>query len=243
MAQAVLVEGVEDRRPTRLEDEADVDVSAGQVAARPLEQFDVPEGQAQLGPDAGEGLRLPPEVEAGPPDRGGGVDGVPGEREIVEPVMVDLQLLALEIEQDRAVAEPFVVPQVMDDPDPRQAPADQAAQAFSYEEAPDPRPEDFGLTPEDLQDPGGGRSPEALAAYTAAWRDWQAERPTGIPHYKIGEGNDGWLVTPAEIRAALAAFEAQPDAAKAGTMAEEPRWDEWIDYLRRAAEHGGFRVE
>ncbi|MFJ7264379.1 hypothetical protein ACIQV2_29945 [Streptomyces globosus] len=114
---------------------------------------------------------------------------------------------------------------------------------LSHEEAPDPRPEDFGLTPEDLRDPGGGRSPEALAAYTAAWRDWQAERPTGIPHYKIGEGNDGRLVTPDENRAALAAFEAQPDAAKAGTMAEEPRWDEWIDYLRRAAEHGGFRVE
>jgi hypothetical protein len=40
--------------------------------------------------------------------------------------------------------------------------------------------------------------------------EWQAEQPAGIPEFKIGGSSDGWLVTPAEIRAALAALEAHP---------------------------------
>lgn len=39
-AQPVLVESIEDGHPTRLEDEADVDVSLSQIPACPLKQVD-----------------------------------------------------------------------------------------------------------------------------------------------------------------------------------------------------------
>lgn len=104
----------------------------------------------------------------------------------------------------------------------------------------------FGLTSADFVDAADGRVSEAMRTYEAACRAvaaWHAEPPTGIPDHKIGGTNDGWIVTPAEIRAALAALAAQPEEAKAGTFAEHPRWDEWVDHLTRAAAHGGFRVE
>lgn len=118
--------------------------------------------------------------------------------------------------------------------------------SHNHEPPPWPRPADFGPPSADLSAVQSAETPESVRAYQAACEavvEWQAEQPTGIPDYKIGGSNDGWLVTPAEIRAALAALEAQPKSAKAGTFAEHPRWDEWIDYLRRAATHGGFRVE
>lgn len=132
---------------------------------------------------------------------------------------------------------------------PAKAAMDRLGMLSHDHEAPWPRLEDFGLTTAEVyaaQGPGAPERPETVRAYLAAQAaafEWQAEQPTGIPEYKIGHGNDGWLVTPAEIRAALTALEGQPESAKAGTMAEEPRWDEWIDYLRRAEAHGGFRVE
>lgn len=78
-----------------------------------------------------------------------------------------------------------------------------------------------------------------LRAAEARITDAQAETPTGIPAYKFGS-NDGWLVTPDELTAALAAY----DACIADGV-EPPSftwWGDWIDYLRRAARHGGFRV-
>ncbi|MFJ7912913.1 hypothetical protein [Kitasatospora sp. NPDC096204] len=109
-----------------------------------------------------------------------------------------------------------------------------------------PRIEGFGLTAADFAaEPGGEVSP-AVLAFRAACRavsGRQAERPTGIPDYRIGGTNDGRLVTPAEIRAALAALAAQPASARAGTFAGTPHWEEGVDYLTRAAAHGGFRVE
>lgn len=68
-----------------------------------------------------------------------------------------------------------------------------------------------------------------------------------IPGHKFGS-NDGWLVTPDEIRAALAKLEALPDT---DFMAVRARWetgtgdnvfDDWVDFLRFAAGRGGFRV-
>lgn len=132
---------------------------------------------------------------------------------------------------------------------PAKAAMDRLGMLSRDHQAPWPRPEEFGLTLAEIyaaQAPDASEMPESVRAYLAAGRaaiEWEAEQPTGIPAYKIGHGNDGWLVTPAEIRAALTTLEAQPESAKAGTMAEHPRWDEWIDYLRRAAAHGGFRVE
>ncbi|QKW22139.1 hypothetical protein HUT16_26450 [Kitasatospora sp. NA04385] len=115
-------------------------------------------------------------------------------------------------------------------------------------EEPPPWPEfaDFEVVSADFVTASRGEESESMRAFHAAGRavvDWQAEQPTGIPGYKIGGGNDGWLVTPAEIRAALAALEAQPESVKAEAVSQYPRWEEWIDYLQRAATHGGFRVE
>ncbi|MFG2908478.1 hypothetical protein ACGF13_25850 [Kitasatospora sp. NPDC048286] len=118
--------------------------------------------------------------------------------------------------------------------------------SHGHEPLPWPRIEDFGLTAADFAAERAGEVSPAVLAFRAASRavsDWQAERPTGIPDYKIGGTNDGWLVTPAEIRAALAALAAQPASARAGTFARTPRWEGWVDYLTRAAAHGGFRVE
>ncbi|GHO60047.1 hypothetical protein KSB_85220 [Ktedonobacter robiniae] len=81
--------------------------------------------------------------------------------------------------------------------------------------------------------------PSPLSTAEARITDVQAEIPTGIPAYKFGS-NDGWLVTPDELSAALAAY----DACIADGV-EPPAftwWGDWINYLRRAASHGGFRV-
>ncbi|MEV7177433.1 hypothetical protein [Kitasatospora sp. NPDC093679] len=118
--------------------------------------------------------------------------------------------------------------------------------SYGHEPPAWPKSADFGLTSADFVGAADGRVSETMRTYEAACRAvaaWHAEPPTGIPDHKIGGTNDGWIVTPAEIRAALAALAAQPEEAKAGTFAEHPRWDEWIDYLTRAAAHGGFRVE
>jgi hypothetical protein len=68
-----------------------------------------------------------------------------------------------------------------------------------------------------------------------------AERPTGIPSFKFGS-NDGWLVTPEEITAALERYEKPPAGWFEGHDIEEDYWDEWIEFLRKAIERGGFRV-
>lgn len=63
----------------------------------------------------------------------------------------------------------------------------------------------------------------------------------GIPYYKL-TSNDGWLVTPREIAAALKAYESTSttDREDAG-LAFEP-WPSWIQYLTEARHRGGFRV-
>ncbi|MEU7731301.1 hypothetical protein AB0B78_39815 [Streptomyces sp. NPDC040724] len=68
-AQPILVESIEDGHPTRVEDEADVDVSLSQIRACPLEQFDPFERQAPQSLKSGKRLGTPLQVEVGPPDR------------------------------------------------------------------------------------------------------------------------------------------------------------------------------
>lgn len=85
-----------------------------------------------------------------------------------------------------------------------------------------------------------------------------AERKTGLmPSYKFVR-NDGWLVTPTEIERSLARYDEifpdrnhQPRSLPApvavnadGTpeIEEVDWWGDFIDWLRQAAEHGGFRV-
>lgn len=76
--------------------------------------------------------------------------------------------------------------------------------------------------------------------------EWTPDKPTGIPVDKLCS-NDGWLVTPAEIRAALASYGTLDPRDEAHILdecqvADPEYWGRWIDYLRRAADRGGFRV-
>jgi hypothetical protein len=64
-----------------------------------------------------------------------------------------------------------------------------------------------------------------------------AVAPAGIPDWALS-GHGGRMVTPGQITAALATYDALPeDVRPAGA-----RWEEWVVYLRTAQEHGGFRV-
>lgn len=98
-----------------------------------------------------------------------------------------------------------------------------------------PRAADFGaddgVDPEDAV-PG---SPEA--ACEAARLEWRSASTGGlIPAYKLGS-NDGWLVTPTEIRNSLDALERHGPVAGAPTW-----WPDWVSYLRKMVERGGFEV-
>lgn len=95
---------------------------------------------------------------------------------------------------------------------------------------------DFGLTeyPDDPADDTSG--------FTQACDDvlrWMAPDHPGIPLHKLGS-NDGWLVTPLECKGAIALWNKARD-----NGASEPPvdwWSRWLEYLRRAADNGGFRV-
>lgn len=64
--------------------------------------------------------------------------------------------------------------------------------------------------------------------------------PTGIPVYKLCS-NDGWLVTPAECVAALQRYqEADTDAVIEPD--DKSYWAQWIAFINRASNNGGFRV-
>ncbi|MGN6403539.1 hypothetical protein [Sinomonas sp.] len=69
------------------------------------------------------------------------------------------------------------------------------------------------------------------------------DEPPTIPGHKLGS-NDGWHVTPDEIRAALAAWDARPAEISKETreITETQWWANWIDYLRRSLDQGGFYV-
>lgn len=104
----------------------------------------------------------------------------------------------------------------------------------------------YGLRREDFQ-PGikpdlstANRIAEFRTAYQAV-KDAAEPEPTGIPRYKLAY-NDGFLVTVAEITAALTTYEAHPGVAITEIPVGDPTWRFWIDFLRRAQAHGGLRT-
>ncbi|MGF1426311.1 hypothetical protein [Kitasatospora sp. LaBMicrA B282] len=111
-----------------------------------------------------------------------------------------------------------------------------------------PRATDFGLRALDIAhlDESDPDLPQAVREFFAAdsrVREWSPESPAGIPSYKIGGTNDNWLVTPEEVRRALAAYDSADQLAREEAVGGVPGWEGWISFLRTAAEHGGFRVE
>ena len=59
-----------------------------------------------------------------------------------------------------------------------------------------------------------------------------------IPRHKLWT-NDGWLITPAELDAALSRA---PTTALDRRQRPIPWWRQWLDYLDGARGHGGIRV-
>lgn len=89
------------------------------------------------------------------------------------------------------------------------------------------------LTPE--QEAAAKAYNDAVAAHLAA----HCGECPGIPGHKFGS-NDGWLVTPAEIDAALHAYLACDESQR---HAERDNWwPEWIAWLDYARQHEGFTV-
>ena len=129
--QPVLVEGVEDGQLLLGEEEADVDPSLGDVVAGPFEELDVLEDLALKGVQRWVRVLAPLQLEVGPQDRLVGIDAVLRDREVVELVVVDLDLLSIEVEQDGAVGEPFIVLKVPDQPGASEPAADEHTQGVA----------------------------------------------------------------------------------------------------------------
>ncbi|MFD4258207.1 hypothetical protein ACFWR9_11400 [Streptomyces sp. NPDC058534] len=73
-------------------------------------------------------------------------------------------------------------------------------------------------------------------------RAWHPDPPFGIALHKFGT-NDGWLVTPEEIAAALESYRTHSaEEVKALLGGNVDHWLKWIAYLERAQRQGGFRV-
>ncbi|MFF3959178.1 hypothetical protein ACFYY1_39190 [Streptomyces sp. NPDC001890] len=78
---------------------------------------------------------------------------------------------------------------------------------------------------------------------------WHPEHAPGIAVHKLGS-NDGWLVTPQEIEAALAVYRTHSADEVKSQLASElgdesdciGYWIGWIAYLERAKTRGGFKV-
>ncbi|MER5352544.1 hypothetical protein ABT093_19705 [Kitasatospora sp. NPDC002551] len=113
-----------------------------------------------------------------------------------------------------------------------------------------PDPVDFGLPKDDPwgdgenEAEGGDALAEARERFEQAQKGVVEAEPqpvTGIPLYKLCS-NDGWLVTPAEIKAALTSWEAADESDRRTAVGEHDWFPEWIDWLGKAKERGGFRV-
>lgn len=70
---------------------------------------------------------------------------------------------------------------------------------------------------------------------------WTPLDREGILSSKFGS-NDGWIVLPTEIREALAIYYRQPNETRQTLEAEVPWWTNWLGFMARAADNGGFRV-
>lgn len=111
-----------------------------------------------------------------------------------------------------------------------------------------------GVTREEIEAfadraPGSGlpARPEVVAYWKQlhAHLSWHLEPAFGIALHKFCS-NDGWLVTPEEIAAALESYRvhsAEEVKVIVGGDAEElDYWTQWIAYLQRAQHRDGFRV-
>ncbi|TXH53635.1 MAG: hypothetical protein E6Q97_12780 [Desulfurellales bacterium] len=90
--------------------------------------------------------------------------------------------------------------------------------------------------------------PPNVAAYFDALKAVKCYHPegtTGVPTFKLCS-NDGWVVTSDECRQAVDAWNASgagiPTRIEDGKEVEVTWWPEWVDYMSRAADHGGFYV-
>ncbi|MEU9291299.1 hypothetical protein AB0D57_43445 [Streptomyces sp. NPDC048275] len=111
-----------------------------------------------------------------------------------------------------------------------------------------PAPEEYGTTAgEAVLAPAGNAAPAQVQRYRKALEErlsWAPPQPEGIAAHKLG-GDEGWTVTPGEIHAALTAYEASRatnPALLSEVIEDADWWPEWIDYLKHAARHGGFRT-
>jgi hypothetical protein len=124
---------------------------------------------------------------------------------------------------------------------------EQAGMARQVPTPPLPQPSSFGASSEeydaylDATDRGEPVQPSsALAAYLDA-RDQHLRANYDaqvIPRHKLWT-NDGWLLTPDELDAAL------PHAPTNATDRRQrliPWWTQWLDYLDTGRGHGGIRV-
>ncbi|MFE0104530.1 hypothetical protein [Streptomyces sp. NPDC059009] len=110
-----------------------------------------------------------------------------------------------------------------------------------------PRPEDFGVTEAETERWRGTRIPDlpdhvrTFAKALVAMAESEAEHPDGIPCYKL-TSNRGWLVTPREISAAFGWWASASRERRRQATDGLAWWPSWIDFLKRARDHGGFRV-
>jgi hypothetical protein len=112
---------------------------------------------------------------------------------------------------------------------------------------PFPRPHDYGASSAeyddwlDAADRGDPTDPSpALADYLEALDRHQRDNYDAqvIPVHKLWT-NDGWLLTPDELTAALPHA---PASAVDRRQRPIPWWHQWLDYLDTARGHGGVRV-
>ncbi|MQY11478.1 hypothetical protein SRB5_15970 [Streptomyces sp. RB5] len=111
-----------------------------------------------------------------------------------------------------------------------------------------PEMSSYGLTVQDLEFPSRTLpDPEIvrrLTEFQSAYQtvlDTAEATPDGIPSYKL-VNEVGFLVTTAEISAALASYEGHPDANNAERPGSDPTWRIWVAFLRHARTQGGFRA-
>jgi hypothetical protein len=80
---------------------------------------------------------------------------------------------------------------------------------------------------------------EEYDAETDRVLDWHGPEIPGIHYHKVCTSNDGWHVTREECRSALALYEF---AIRDGKAHPDAFHDDFIPFLRAAAEHDGFEV-
>lgn len=121
-----------------------------------------------------------------------------------------------------------------------------------------PDPESFGTSydevdalryRDDATSPPSGDAGQRAKTFLATEAEFLSQHDgecPGIPPFKFGS-NDGWIVTPAECKAALALYSAnsaeqvQQALADAG-ITDTDYWSRWIEYLSGAVDHDGFEV-